>query len=80
MALKTNILRKIRRFAKTEKQETRVVLLQYNDGPTMIDIRKYYKNKDEEFVPGKGIAVPVEHLEDLKRSLVAAQKWLNENS
>ena len=79
MALKTKIVKNIMRFGKEEKHETRAVLLTYNDGPVMLDIRKYYKNKEGELTPAKGIAVPVDQLDDLRKAVVKATRWIEEN-
>ena len=78
MPLKTKIVKEIARISKTDKHETRVVLLRYNDGPLSVDIRKYYKDKEGKFVPAKGIALPTEDLKDLRRALHKASKFLED--
>ncbi len=51
-------------FEITEKRVI-VVSETEKDGKSYLDIRNYYRKKDGEFTPAKGISIPIEHVDHL---------------
>ncbi len=43
------------------------------EGKKYVDVRNYYRNKDGDWTPGKGISVPGDHMEQLIKILSTKQ-------
>lgn len=68
-------------FGKTDTGKTVVQIHEFDD-KTLIDIRKFWKKKDDkEWNPsGSGISIPVEKLSALRKALKATKELLEEEA
>lgn len=61
-------------FDKNSVEKVRVSLAEYR-GHKLVDIRVYYKNDDNEFLPSrKGISLPLDLFPELWKGLEKARK------